>query len=80
MATTYKTRVLKNDQETYDAECACGFTSSGWALKKHATERIDAHRAEHETGEVMSELHDFRAERGLNPDASGVIGFDDSEV
>lgn len=77
MPTTYKTRVTKNNEETYDAECACGFTSTGWALKKHATERIDAHTAEHESGEAMQELHDFRADRGLNPDASGVVGFED---
>lgn len=79
MATTYMSRVVKNDDDSYDAQCACGFTSTGWALKKHATARLEEHKAEHETGEAMRELHDFRAELGLNPDASGVIGFDDSE-
>lgn len=77
MATTYKTRVVKNGGDSYDAQCACGFTSSGWTLKKHAQERIDAHQAEHESGEAMQELHDFRADRGLNPAAPGVVGFDD---
>lgn len=76
MATTYRTRVVKNG-DSYDAECACGFTSRGWVLKKHAQERIDAHEAEHESGEATQELHDFRADRGLNPVASGVVGFDD---
>ena len=78
MPTTYRTRVVKND-DVYDAQCACGFSSTGWALKKYADARIAEHTAEHESGEPMRELHDFRAEFGLNPDSDNVVGFDDSE-
>lgn len=77
MATTYKTRVVKAG-DTYDAQCECGFTSSAWAVKKHAQARIDEHQAEHETGEPVRELYDFRAEFGLNPDVD-VVDFNDSE-
>ena len=73
MATTYKTRVVK-DGDAYHGECACGFTSSGWALKKHAQARIDEHTAEHESGEPMRELQDFRVEVGLT---SPVVDFPD---
>lgn len=78
MPTTYKTRVVKAD-DAYDGQCACGFTSSGWGLKKHAQARIDEHAAEHDSGEPMRELQDFRAEFGLNP-ADVVVGFDDETV
>jgi hypothetical protein len=75
MPTTYRTRVVKTDDGAYDAQCACGFTSSGWELKKNAQARIDQHDLEHQSGLPMPELHDFRAERGLNPPEVGVVDF-----
>ncbi|MCA1569299.1 MAG: hypothetical protein LC798_03045 [Chloroflexi bacterium] len=63
--------VLDDDGRVQTAEgwafrCSppCGFVSSGWATKKAATERARQHAAEHETGEPMSELREFIAERG----------------
>lgn len=75
-AVKYRTRVVKDDDPgTYDAECACGFTSAGWPQRKLAAARVDEHAAEHETGEPMRELVDFRDEAGLNGPAVDVIDF-----
>lgn len=46
-----------------DYECpveGCGFVSRGWPSKSAAAERGRQHKAEHETGEPMPELADFR--------------------
>lgn len=75
MATTFKTRVV-NAGDSYDGQCACGFASNGWAVKKHAQARIAEHAAEHESGEPMRELRDFEVELGLHPAIE--VGFDDS--
>lgn len=74
---TYKTRVVKNDQETWDGECACGFTSREWPQRKFAAARIAEHTVEHETGTAMRDLSAFRVEHGLESD--GVIDFGDSK-
>lgn len=49
------------------------FRTTGWPTKKSATERILQHRVEHETGEVMQPLEEFRAERGLSVTAEGRV-------
>lgn len=48
-----KSTIEKNDQESYDAQCECGFVTYGWPLKRLAKERIEQHHAEHETGDLM---------------------------
>jgi hypothetical protein len=48
----------------------CTFTSTGWPTKKLADARGRQHLDEHETGQVMPELHDFRIANGVNPDGS----------
>lgn len=53
------------DEETWSATCTdgnCGFTSTGWPTKARAERRMRLHATEHETGEPMSELHEFLAE------------------
>jgi hypothetical protein len=50
---------------THDFECPdCGWLSRGWATKKARDERGRQHKAEHETGEPMSELADFERSNG----------------
>ena len=56
----------------YDFECKelvgaepCGFKSSGWDTKKLRDKRAKQHLEEHETGEPMQELADFRSENGV---------------
>lgn len=77
----YEHRIVAVDADdetrSYTFECACGFTSSGWALKKHATERGVEHLAEHDTGEPGTELVDFRAERDLNGELVTTVRFED---
>lgn len=52
--------VKVEDTSTYDGECAlCGFQSIGWERKKDASERMDAHLAEHETGEPMPDMAEW---------------------
>lgn len=78
--TTYRTRVVPRDGDgtrSYDGQCACGFTSTGWPQKKIAASRIDEHTAEHESGEPMRELVEFRAEVGLNGPVVDVVDFAD---
>lgn len=75
----YQTAVRSRDTDdgkVYDAYCACAtlpvgsgnppWSSTGWTQKKNAASRLAEHTAEHESGEPMRELHDFREERGLN--------------
>lgn len=48
---------------THDYECdepGCGFTSTGWETKTLKDARARSHKIEHEQGEVMLELADFR--------------------
>jgi hypothetical protein len=72
----------KTDADTvYDFRCpypaGCGvpggdsFASTGWAQRKDAVDRGKQHIAEHEQGEPMQELHAFRVDRGLTPNAAG---------
>jgi hypothetical protein len=49
----------------YAAVCACGFTSTGWPMKKQAESRRKSHEVEHETGEVMPDKAEVEA---LTPD------------
>lgn len=72
----YETRVVAAG-DAYDFECACGFTSTGWAQKKQATARGAEHTAEHETGEPMRELVEFRQELGLNGEPVELVRFAD---
>ena len=51
--------VEKNEVGGWDGTCAepgCEFQSFGWGLKKDASERMDAHIEEHDTGEPMPEV------------------------
>lgn len=75
-----KTKVVTSrqdgDRTVHDFRCphlsGCGvdgepFTSAGWTEQEDARERARQHLAEHATGEAMTELHDFRVERGRTP-------------
>ena len=50
---------------------ATPFFSAGWLDREHAVARGKQHIAEHESGEPMPELHDFRTERGLTQQSAG---------
>ncbi|MCU1590649.1 MAG: hypothetical protein JWP11_1905 [Frankiales bacterium] len=79
----YQTRVVStgDDPAIHTFECACGFTSEGWPLKKHAVARGAEHSAEHDSGEPARELVDFREDQGvINGPKVDVIGFDDTAV
>jgi len=41
------------------------FESTGWKTKKLRDARAAQHMEEHETGEPMQELHEFRIENGV---------------
>lgn len=76
----YETRIVPvgdGDARTYDFECACGFTSTGWPQKKLALARGIEHATEHKTGEPARELVEFRAEHNLNGPAVDLVRFDD---
>lgn len=78
----YRTRVVPVDGDggrTYDGQCACGFTSSGWRQKKLALARLIEHSEEHETGEPARELVEFREEHGLNGPVVDTVDFTDGE-
>jgi hypothetical protein len=77
--------VTKADDGSWTFQCPgvfgspCGdpgsgrpFHSSGWPTKATATARGEQHLAEHETGEPMPSLEDFRAEHGLVAHADGI--------
>jgi hypothetical protein len=56
-------------EEGYGFECprpGCGFRSDGWRLKKHSVARAKQHDEEHETGEPMPELADFKTHEGID--------------
>lgn len=53
--------------KTFDFECSeCPFASTGWATKELRDLRKKQHLDEHETGEPMQELHEFRVENGVD--------------
>lgn len=76
-------RKLDGGEKVYDFRCpyptGCGetgddtpgFSSVGWADRKHAVDRGKTHIHEHETGEPMPELHEFRVARGLTQASAG---------
>lgn len=77
----YATRVVQvdgggEDPRSFDAECACGFTSGGWPDAVLAADRLAQHTTEHDTGEPAPELVEFRDERGLNGPVIERVGFD----
>ena len=54
--------------KTYDYECDekdCPFVSTGWSNAKLRDKRAIQHKKEHEDGEPMQELHEFRVENGV---------------
>lgn len=54
--------------DTWEGGCTCGFSSKGWPTKKLATERMEDHVAEHETGEPAQELAAFKSSVGWDQD------------
>jgi hypothetical protein len=53
--------------KTYDFECdKCPFKSTGWTKANWRDKRAVQHMEEHETGEPMQELGEFRAENGVD--------------
>jgi hypothetical protein len=75
-----QTRAVKTS-DGWTGQCAqpCGFLTSGWPTKALATERIGQHAAEHDTGEPMPELEEFRQAKGLTVNADGAAVFADLE-
>ena len=54
--------------KTYDFNCEvpnCGFQSEGWPTQELADLRGSEHMQEHEDGEPMRELDEFRKEEGV---------------
>lgn len=52
--------------KSYDFECKkCEFKSSGWTSATLRDRRAVQHMEEHETGEPMQELADFRNDNGV---------------
>lgn len=51
--------------DTHAGICACGYKTSGWPKRTIAAERIQQHRKEHQTGEPMELLSEFRGRHGL---------------
>lgn len=77
---SFATRVVPVDGDgtrTYDFQCACGFTSSGWVSERLAVTRGVEHVAEHDSGEPAPELGQFREAHSLT--APAVVGFDDED-
>lgn len=74
--TEIKIATLK-DEETghFDGMCLCGYKTSGWPQAPIASERIEQHRTEHETGELMEPLSEFRARHGLISDGGSLAVF-----
>lgn len=54
-------KVAKTDQG-YEFRCSppCNFASTGWGTKKAAEERAAQHANEHDTGQLMEPIHEFR--------------------
>jgi hypothetical protein len=53
----------RSSADTHDYECpdpGCGFVSAGWETKAMRDARGRSHKIEHEQGEAMLELADFR--------------------
>ena len=75
-----QTRAVKVG-DTWAGQCAnpCGFKTVGWPTKKLAEARIAEHATEHDTGEPMRELQDFRTDHGVGVDTAGRAVFDDLE-
>lgn len=70
--------VTKADDDTWTFTCPgvpgdeCGpFVTSKWPRKKDAEARGAQHLAEHEHGELMQSLHDFRESQGLVANGDG---------
>lgn len=61
------------DDDGYTGLCECGYQTSGWPLKKIAVERIKQHRNEHQAGEPMELLSEFRARHGLVSDGNKAV-------
>jgi hypothetical protein len=58
--------------KTYDFKCeevtefgSCGFESTGWKSESLRDARGEEHLEEHETGEPMREIHEFREAFGV---------------
>lgn len=50
---------------TFTGLCACGFSTKGWPTGDTARARVTEHRAEHETGDILRPLSEFRDEHDL---------------
>lgn len=85
-------QVTGADDETWTFQCPgvpgdpCGdpntgqpFHSSGWPTKDVANARGAQHLNEHENGEPMPELAEFRAEHGLVAHADGIRAVQDGD-
>lgn len=64
--------VVKNEESgkydffcDYPAGTCAPFASTGWDTKAQAKARGEEHVREHETGELMSDLHTFEASVGF---------------
>lgn len=55
--------------------CECKFLSARWPTAEIAEARILQHRKEHETGELMPPLSEFRQAHGLVATADGRAVF-----
>ena len=61
-----KIATLKDvETDSYAGLCSCGYNTTGWPKQKIASERIGQHFNEHQTGEFMEPLSEFRKRHGL---------------
>lgn len=65
---------------TYGGWCGCGYKTTGWPTPEVAAERLAQHANEHETGELMEPLEDFRDRLGLVPDGRAKAVFPEGAV
>jgi len=64
----------------YAGVCECGYVTDGWPTVKLAAERVGQHTVEHETGQRMELLSEFRDRHGLKAEGARAVFADDGSV
>lgn len=60
---------------TFGGWCSCGYKTTGWPSEDVAAQRLAQHVNEHDAGEPMEPLEDFRDRLGLVPDGRAKAVF-----
>jgi hypothetical protein len=64
---------FEEPDKTFAGMCSCGYSTRYWPSEKIAAERITQHKVEHETGELMEPLSEFRARNELTADGNRAV-------